>query len=115
MVARCSRVFSLRRVNRMFQGGMLFVFLLLPLSTAAAFAADQPEEKAVIQLKNISIELVMGWESPEKVPGYLDFIQANQEAMRKSITEIIPLDGVPEAFERLSQPNTEMKIMVEFD
>jgi threonine dehydrogenase-like Zn-dependent dehydrogenase len=66
-------------------------------------------------LKNISIELVMGWESTEKVPGYLDFICANQAEMRKSITEIIPLDGVPDAFERLSQPNTEMKIMVEFD
>jgi threonine dehydrogenase-like Zn-dependent dehydrogenase len=66
-------------------------------------------------LKNISIELVMGWESTEKVPGYLDFIRANQDEMRKSITEIIPLDGVPDAFERLSQPNTEMKIMVEFE
>jgi threonine dehydrogenase-like Zn-dependent dehydrogenase len=66
-------------------------------------------------LKNITIELVFGWESAEKVPYYLEFIRKNQEELRKGITEIIPLEGVPDAFERLSNPNTEMKIMVEFD
>jgi len=66
-------------------------------------------------LKNISIELVMGWESSEKVPDYIDFIRANQDTLRNAITEVIPLDEVPNAFERLSKPNTEMKVMVEFD
>jgi threonine dehydrogenase-like Zn-dependent dehydrogenase len=66
-------------------------------------------------LKNISIELVMGWESSDHVPTYLDFIRANQDYVRKAITDIIPLEDVPDAFERLSKPNTEMKVMVEFD
>jgi threonine dehydrogenase-like Zn-dependent dehydrogenase len=66
-------------------------------------------------LKNISIELVMGYGSPEQVRGYLDFIRAHQDEVRKAITDIIPLDEVPDAFERLGRPNTEMKVMVEFD
>jgi 2-desacetyl-2-hydroxyethyl bacteriochlorophyllide A dehydrogenase len=65
-------------------------------------------------LKNISLELVFGWESAEKVPDYLEFIRKNQGELRKGITEIISIDDVPDAFERLSNPNTEMKIMVEF-
>jgi len=65
-------------------------------------------------LKNISLELVMGWESSEKISDYMEFIHKNQDEVRKAITEIITLDGVPDAFERLSNPNTEMKVMVEF-
>ncbi len=66
-------------------------------------------------LKNISIELVMGWESVEKVPDYLDFIRAHQDEVRKAITDIIPLEDLPGTFERLANPNSEMKVMVEFD
>jgi threonine dehydrogenase-like Zn-dependent dehydrogenase len=66
-------------------------------------------------LKNISLELVMGWESVEKVPDYLDFIRAHQDEVRKAITDVIPLEDLPDTFERLAHPNSEMKVMVEFD
>jgi threonine dehydrogenase-like Zn-dependent dehydrogenase len=57
----------------------------------------------------------MGWESTEKVPDYLDFIRAHQDEVRKAITDIIPLEDLPGTFERLANPNSEMKVMVEFD
>jgi L-iditol 2-dehydrogenase len=66
-------------------------------------------------LKNISIELIMGFGRSTKIPEYLQFIQDRREDVRKTITEIIRLDGVPDAFERLLTPNTEVKVMVEFD
>ncbi len=65
-------------------------------------------------LKDISLEFVFGWESGKKVSEHLDFIRANQDQLGKSITEIISIDEVPDAFERLGKPNTEMKVMVEF-
>lgn len=66
-------------------------------------------------LKNISIELIMGFGRAAKIPEYLQFIQDRQEEVSKTITEIISLDAVPDAFERLLTPNTEVKVMVEFD
>lgn len=66
-------------------------------------------------LKNISLELVMGWGTSANISDYMEFIRKHQDEVRKAITEIIPIEGVPDAFERLSKPNTEMKIMVEFD
>jgi 2-desacetyl-2-hydroxyethyl bacteriochlorophyllide A dehydrogenase len=66
-------------------------------------------------LKNISIELIMGFGRANKIADYLQFIQDKQEDVRKTITEIISLDAVPDAFERLLTPNTEVKVMVEFD
>jgi L-iditol 2-dehydrogenase len=66
-------------------------------------------------LKNISIELIMGWGGANKIADYLQFIQDKREDVKKAITEIISLDGVPDAFERLLTPNTEVKVMVEID
>jgi 2-desacetyl-2-hydroxyethyl bacteriochlorophyllide A dehydrogenase len=65
-------------------------------------------------LKNISIELIMGFGRAVKIPEYLQFIQDRREEVNKVITEIISIDDVPEAFERLLTPNTEAKVMVEF-
>jgi threonine dehydrogenase-like Zn-dependent dehydrogenase len=66
-------------------------------------------------LKSLSIELIMGSGGADAAAGQLQFIQERQDEVRKAITEIITLDGVPDAFERLLNPNTEMKVMVEFD
>jgi threonine dehydrogenase-like Zn-dependent dehydrogenase len=66
-------------------------------------------------LKNISIELILGSGGGGTVAEQLQFIQDRREEVRKAITEIITLDGVPDAFERLLTPNTEIKVMVEFD
>lgn len=66
-------------------------------------------------LKNICIELIMGFGRSTKIKEYLQFIDDRKEEVRSTITEIIPLDGVPDAFERLLKPNTEVKVMVEFD
>jgi len=65
--------------------------------------------------KKATIHLSFGMGSREDIPGYLQFIQDKQDEVRKVITEIIPLEKVPEAFERLSKPNTEAKILVEFE
>jgi 2-desacetyl-2-hydroxyethyl bacteriochlorophyllide A dehydrogenase len=66
-------------------------------------------------LKNISIELILGSGGGGTVAEQLQFIQDRRDEVRKAITEIITLDGVPDAFERLLTPNTEIKVMVEFD
>jgi (R,R)-butanediol dehydrogenase/meso-butanediol dehydrogenase/diacetyl reductase len=66
-------------------------------------------------LKNISVEAIMDWGSDEKVRDYLKFIRDKQDDISKIITDIISLDELPDAFEKLLQPNTEAKVMVEFD
>jgi (R,R)-butanediol dehydrogenase/meso-butanediol dehydrogenase/diacetyl reductase len=65
--------------------------------------------------KRVTIHLSLGMGKRDAIPGYLEFIRDNREDVMKVITETISLDEVPEAFERLSQPNTEAKILVEFD
>jgi len=65
--------------------------------------------------KKPSIFVSFGMGPKEAIGGYLDFIRQNQSTVRKVITEIIALDEVPSAFERLLKPNTEAKILVEFN
>ncbi len=66
-------------------------------------------------LKNISIELVMGWGGHEKIHDYLEFICDKKDEVGKVITDVVSLDELPGAFEKLLQPNTEAKVMLEFD
>ena len=66
-------------------------------------------------LKNISVEAIMDWGPDENVKEYLKFIANKQDEISKIITDIISLDELPEAFEKLLQPNMEAKVMVKFD
>ena len=66
-------------------------------------------------LKNISIELVMGWEGHEVIHDYLNFIRDTKDEVSKVITDIISIDEVPDTFEKLLKPNTEAKVMLVFD
>ncbi|GAB4346742.1 MAG: sorbitol dehydrogenase [Candidatus Abyssubacteria bacterium] len=62
-----------------------------------------------------SIYISFGMGPKEKIQNYLEFIRNNQHTLRKAITETIPLEETPDAFERLLRPNTEVKVVVEFD
>ena len=64
--------------------------------------------------KKASIHMSFGMGPRETIRDYLKFIRDRQDDVRKVITEIISLDEVPGAFERLLKPNTEVKIIVEF-
>jgi 2-desacetyl-2-hydroxyethyl bacteriochlorophyllide A dehydrogenase len=64
-------------------------------------------------LKHPTIHVSLGFGSALLAPGYLDFIHENEARMRKTITETISLDEVPNAFERLLKPNQEAKIMID--
>jgi threonine dehydrogenase-like Zn-dependent dehydrogenase len=66
-------------------------------------------------LKNISVEAIMDWGPSEKVRECLDFIRDKKDDVGKIITDIISLEELPNAFEKLLQPNTEAKVMVDFD
>ncbi len=65
--------------------------------------------------KRTTIYLSLGGGSKKDIPGYLQFIRDNRDDVTRVITEIISLDEVPAAFERLSKPNTEVKILVELE
>jgi 2-desacetyl-2-hydroxyethyl bacteriochlorophyllide A dehydrogenase len=70
---------------------------------------------ALWTFKKPTIFVSFGMGPKEAVGGYLEFIRQNQSLVGKAITEIITLDELPAAFERLLKPNTEMKVLVEFD
>ncbi len=64
--------------------------------------------------KKPSIYISLGMGPREMLGDYLEFIRQRQDEVRKVITEIITLDELPGAFERLLKPNDEVKILVEF-
>jgi threonine dehydrogenase-like Zn-dependent dehydrogenase len=73
---------------------------------------DVPEPEAgpgevVVKICKVGI---CGSDAPE----FLEFIHEYEADMRKTITETISLDQVPQAFEHLAKPNDEAKIIAEF-
>jgi len=69
---------------------------------------------AIWSLKRISIQFIMGiGNKPQDAERYLKFIQERQADVGKVISKIICLDEVPQAFQRLVEPNTEVKIIAE--
>jgi threonine dehydrogenase-like Zn-dependent dehydrogenase len=64
-------------------------------------------------LKHPTIHVSLGFGGARYAPELLKFIHEHEADMRKTITETISLDEVPDAFERLMKPNDEAKIMVE--
>ena len=69
---------------------------------------------AIWSLKGFSIQFIMGMGSEPDAPGrHLGYIQKRQADVGKVISEIISLDDVPQAFERLVKPNDEVKIIAE--
>lgn len=65
-------------------------------------------------MKQPTLHVSLGFGGIGPAPSYLKFIHDHQDAIDKTITETISIDGIPEAFERLMKPNDEAKILVEF-
>ncbi len=66
-------------------------------------------------LKKISIHFSLGMgEEPDDSERHLEFIQDKHADVGKVITELISIEEVPDAFERLLKPNDEVKILIEF-
>jgi threonine dehydrogenase-like Zn-dependent dehydrogenase len=69
---------------------------------------------AIWSLKGFAIQFIMGMGSKPEDPGrHLDYIKHRQADVGKVISEIISLDDVPQAFERLVKPKDEVKIIAE--
>ena len=69
---------------------------------------------AIWSLRQFSIQFIMGMGSTPEDPGrHLSYIQERQADVGKVISEIISLEEVPEAFERLVKPTDDVKIIAE--
>jgi len=69
---------------------------------------------AIWSLRQISIQFIMGMGSkPEDPRCHLGFIAERQADVGKVISEIISLEEVPQAFERLVKPTHDVKIIAE--
>jgi threonine dehydrogenase-like Zn-dependent dehydrogenase len=64
--------------------------------------------------KKISIQTSFGVDSRDEVHHCMKLIQDKKVAVEELVSEIISIDEVPRAFERLLKPNTEVKILVGF-
>lgn len=64
-------------------------------------------------LKEISIQPTLGFTKNQMIE-CLELIRKKKVNAEKLISEVISLDELPRAFERLRKPNSEVKILVEF-
>jgi (R,R)-butanediol dehydrogenase/meso-butanediol dehydrogenase/diacetyl reductase len=65
-------------------------------------------------IKEVSMQTTMGFTHSEFETS-LDLIDKGALTTDGLVTEIVSLDGVPDAFERLLNPNDEIKVLVGFD
>lgn len=65
--------------------------------------------------KQPSIHVSAGFGGQRAVGPYLEFIEDRKADVMKVVSEVISLDGVPDAFERLLNPHGEVKILVGFE
>jgi threonine dehydrogenase-like Zn-dependent dehydrogenase len=64
-------------------------------------------------IKELSMQTTIGF-TREDLEGSLDMVRRGMLKTDGLVSETVPLERLPEAFERLLSPNTELKVLVEF-
>lgn len=86
-----------------------------PVASAMVASARLGARVGFIDTKQPSIHVSAGFGELPAVGPYLKFIEERQADLMKVVSEVISLDGVPDAFERLLNPHDEVKILVGFE